>query len=70
MKTEKSLLTDRLIPVEQDGTTIWMTQDQYDELMSENKEMSCTGINCKLREKKFHVPDFIRGKTLLNEQTA
>lgn len=68
MKTEKSLLTDRLIPLEKDGKTIWLTQDQYDELVNGIEDTGCISGMCKVREKKFHVPDFIRGKTLLNEQ--
>ena len=67
MKTEKSLLTDRLIPIDRDGTTVWMTQDQYDELIDSLKNTEYVLGLCKVQEKKFHVPDFVRGKTLLNE---
>lgn len=69
MNTQKALLTDRLIPIEKDGKTIWLTQDQYDDIFNK-VESECLTTPCKIREKKFHVPDFIRGKTLINEQLA
>lgn len=62
-----TLLTDRLIPVEKDGKTFWLTQEQYDEMVSGIADLDCVSGTCKIREKVFHVPDFIRGKQLINE---
>ena len=65
MKTQ--LLTDRLIPVEKNGETFWLTQEQYDEMISAVADIDTFKESRNVHEKKFRVPDFVRGKQLINE---
>lgn len=65
---EQKILTDKLIPVQKNGKTFWLTQDQYNDILEGIEDLDCIEGQCKIREKTFKVPDFIRGKTLLSEQ--
>lgn len=65
MKTQ--LLTDRLIPVEKNGETFWLTQEQYDDMLSSVADLGTLKEPRTIHEKKFRVPDFVRGKQLISE---
>lgn len=67
----KKLISDKLVPVYKGGKTLWITQDQYDELIAGIVDFECLAAGqCEhsVREKTFHVPEFVRGKILLSEQ--
>lgn len=66
----KKILTDKLIPIERNGKTFWLTQDQYDDLLAGVEDLGCMDGQCKIREKTFKIPEFIRGKTLLTEYSV
>lgn len=63
----KQLISDKLIPIEKNGKTVFLTQEEYDAMVA-SVDDGCPTSGCHLKEgKKFRVPDFLRGKQIISE---